>query len=221
MKGLLLAALFGLGQLPGMEMPADPRIQLVDYSASRVFPLPVAAGYAAVVELGADERVESIVVGNSADWQVTASKRGDHVVVKPLAGAGTTDMVIVTGDRRYVFLLQPALNEAPFVLRFAYPDAQPFRVAATAPQVATFRTRGSKELRPLAMHDDGQRTIITWSPKTSLPATFVVEKDGHEAIINGRMVAGDYVVERVAERFVFRRGKQQASAERRVAKTSQ
>lgn len=220
MKVIAFAALLGLGQLGSPELPADPRIQVVDYSSNRVFTLPVASGFAAVVELGADERVESIVVGDSADWQVTASKRGDHVVVKPLPGATTTNMVVITGDRRYVFLLQPASGDAPFVLRFAYPDVRPLAIAPATAPVATFRFRGTKALQPIAMHDDGQRTSITWSPSMALPAIFVVEKDGHEAIVNGRMMGGDYVVERIAEQFVFRRGKQQVSAQRRSSGAS-
>lgn len=198
---------------------ADPRIQVVSYAPDQVLPLPVAAGYAAVVELGPDERVDSVVVGNSAAWSVTASKRGDRVVVKPIGDGAATNMVISTDQRRYVFLLQPASAQeaAPFVVRFTYP-APAGEITATR-AVATFKYSGARELFPIAMSDDGMRTTVTWGKDTELPAIFSVDK-GREAIVNGRMVAGEFVIESVAPRFLFKLGKAQATATRRPIKAA-
>lgn len=216
MARLLLAGALAVAQAGASFDVSDPRIQTVTYSAGQVVGLAVASGYAAVVELGPDERVDSVVVGDSSGWQVTASKRGDHVIVKPLGGATTTDMVVITGDRRYVFLLQPGGEggPAPFVLRFVYPDEAPVALSAAAP-VATFRFRGAKELYPVAMRDDGHRTTISWGRDTPLPAIFAITKDGREGLVNGRMVGGDYVIEGIAARYVFRLGKARATAVRR------
>lgn len=214
----LFAMALMLGQL-APTLPTDPRIQLVAYNPGQVVTLPVAIGYAAVVDLGPDERVESVVVGNSADWQVTASKRGDQVVVKPLAGAASTNMVVTTGDRRYVFLLQTGGETgSPFVMRFTYPEADMVQLPTATLPVATFRYRGAKSLFPVTMTDDGHRTSVTWGRDTAVPGIFAVEKDGREAIVNARMMGGDYVIERTAERFVLRLGKEQATARRRLLK---
>lgn len=214
----LLAAAIAPLQVGMPSQPADPRIQLVTYSATQVYTLPVPPGYAAVVELGPDERVDSVVVGDSSGWQVTASKRGDHVVVKPTAGAAATDMIVITGERRYVFLLQPGSGESasPFVMRFVYPETTPIELAA-APPTVTYRFRGAKQLYPQAMGDDGKRTTIHWGTDVALPAIFAVQKDGREAIVNGRMVEGDFVIEGTAPRYVFRLGKAEATATRRTA----
>lgn len=210
------ALLLAQAYAPPPALPSDPRIRLVTYNAGQVVTLAVTPGYAAVVALGPDERAESIVVGDSTTWQVTASKRGDDVVVKPLAGATTTNMVIVTGDRHYVFQLQSGGGEgaAPYIMRFVYPDTAPVQLSA-APPVTTFRFSGDKTLFPIAMSDDGVRTTISWDKDTALPAVFAIDKDGQEAIINGRMVEGLLLVERVAERFTFRLGKAHATATRR------
>lgn len=200
---------------PPPFVPSDPRIRTVPYSENQVVSLPVSPGYAAVVSLNPDERVESIVVGDSASWQVTASKRGDHVVVKPLDRAGTTNMIVITGERRYVFLLEPDMGGgAPFVLRFDYPAQAP-APAEEAPPKASFRFRGARELYPETMTDDGVRTRIRWRPDRVLPAIFAVDRGGEERLINGRVVEGTYVVEDVAERFVFRSGRARATATRR------
>ncbi len=212
---LILAAVLTMGQAGPPLPPTDPHIRIVAYDANQLVRLNVSEGFAAVVELGSDESVESVVVGNSAAWQVTASRRGDSVIVKPLAGAVTTDMVIITGARRYVFALEPSDAGTPalYVVRFSYPGGAASSALPTAP-VATFKFRGARALFPASMYDDGRRTIVTWSVGTFLPAIFAVAQGGREAIVNGRMVAGDYVVEGTASRFVFRLGNEQAIATR-------
>jgi type IV secretion system protein VirB9 len=193
---------------------SDTRIQIVSYVPDQVVSLRVAAGYAAVVEFAADERIENVVVGNSADWQVTANKAGDHLVIKSLPNAAITNMVVITDTRRYVFLLEASTDGAmTFVLRFTYPGLQPI-VVAPSMERAAYKLRGDRKLYPIAMSDDGQRTSITWDLKTSLPAVFAINSLGKEALVNGRMVNGDYVIEGVAERYVLRSGKQRATARR-------
>lgn len=213
---LLLAALLGMAQVGFPDAMSDPRIQTVAYVADQVVPLRVSIGYAAVVEFAPDEAVDNVVVGNSAVWQVTPNRRGDRLIVKPLAGATPTNMIVVTDVRRYVFMLEPAegQGQAPFVLRFAYPPPAPVQLSA-ARLSATYRLGGNKALLPIVMSDDGARTTIGWKPDTSLPAIFATDARGHEAIVNGRMIGGDYVVEGIAPRYVFRLGKARATATRR------
>jgi type IV secretion system protein VirB9 len=158
------------------------------------------------------------VVGDSATWQVTANKRGDRVVVKPLSNATQTNMVVITGDRRYVFLLQSVGGGlSPFVLRFVYPQVTiSSEPTTTAAAVATFRFRGAKQLFPVAMRDDGKRTAVSWGKDTPLPAIFAVDEGNRETIVNGRMVGGDYVIEGTAPRYVLRLGRARAVAVRRM-----
>lgn len=207
-----LAATMALtGPVARAQLP-DPRIETVDYDAGRVVTLRATQGYAVVVDLGPDEHIDNVVVGDSAGWQVTANKRGDHVVVKPLAVAAATDMVIVTGERSFVFLLQPAdAGAGPFVIRFRYlaPAAE-----TPAPVLAAYRFRGARALFPIAMYDDGRHTTIAWGKDTPLPAVFAVEGGGKQRIVNGRFRGADYVIDDVAPIFVFRVDKRTAFATR-------
>ena len=198
---------------------SDLRVQSVAFVPDQVVPLRVDAGYAAMIEFAPDEAVDSVVVGNSAVWQVTTSRRGDRLVVKPLASATTSNMIVVTDVRRYVFLLEPAQGQdsAPFVLRFVYPNL-PSSPLTSSQAIAEFRVKGDRALRPIAMSDDGRRTTITWNPDATLPAIFAVDAQGKEALINGRMVEGDYVVEGTATTYVFRLGKARATATRQLLK---
>ena len=169
-----------LAQAPPEELPAYPpqayvqqssgdrRIQLLTYNPDQIVTLAVSPGFASVVELSADERVESVVVGNSAAWQVTANRRGDRIIVKPLGNAGPSNLIVLTGSRRYVFVLDP-FGETSFIMRFRYPQAiQAAAVTAAGAVPLGYRFRGNKGLFPLAMSDDGRRTTIRWGDRKSV-----------------------------------------------------
>jgi type IV secretion system protein VirB9 len=82
---------------------------------------------------------------------------------------------------------------------------------AEAPQEA-FRNSdywycGRPELKPVAAWDDGVRTWITFGARSELPAIFVKNDDGSESLVNFSIERSDIVVQRIAKRFVLRRGK--------------
>ena len=195
------------------ELIVDPHIKIVDYDAGRVTSIHAAQGYAIVVELGAEEHIDSVVVGDSAAWQVTSNKRADHVIVKPLPTATATDMVVVTGTRTFVFLLDLSGDGAgaPFVVRFRYPQTP---VPVSTPALAAYRFRGTRALFPVAMYDDGRHTTITWGRDVSLPAVYAIDADRKERIVNGQFRGADYVLDEIAPLFVFRLDKRSASAGR-------
>ncbi|KTW09905.1 hypothetical protein NS258_14185 [Sphingomonas sanguinis] len=208
-----MAAALMLMAPQALFQPSDPRIQIMIYNPGQVVTLSVAQGYATVVELLPEERVDTVVVGNSAGWQVTASRAGDRIVVKPLGGATTTDLIVITDVHRYAFLLQPGEGgmASPFLIRFTA-LGEPNSPATAARAERTFRLSGDKGLCPLEMSSDGQRTSIRWKPDVPFPAIFAEDARGREALINGRMVDGVYVIEGMARRYVFRLGKRRATA---------
>ena len=198
----------------------DPRIKVVAYRSDKVVPLAVASGYAAVVELAPDESVDSVVLGNAAVWQVTETGRGNRIIVKPEAGAVPTNMVVMTDVRRYVFLLEPSQEngQSAFIIRFAFPaSANP--APSEVSNSATYKFGGDRRLFPAAMRDDGKRTIVTWAKDQTLPAIFAVS-GGTESMVNGRMIGNDFVIERIAEQYVFRYGDTSAVARRRAARAA-
>lgn len=213
----LLAAASALAQFAPPAPPADPRVQLIPYDPNQIVPVGVAVGFASVVELGDDERAENIIVGNSAVWQVTANRQGDRVVIKPLPDATPTNLMVMTGKRRYLFMLYPGGGEqSAFVTRFTYPEAIEQQQEPTA--VSLYRFQGDRSLFPVVMYNEGERTIVTWSKQTPLPAVFAIKRGSKEQLVNGRMVGDDFVIEGIAARYRFRRGGAEATAIRRVPK---
>ncbi len=212
----MLPALAMLAMLQAMpeQSAGDPRIRLLPYDPDQITTIGVSEGFASVIELADDERVDNVVVGNSSSWQVTANRAGDRVIVKPLSGAAMTNLIVLTGSRRYVFLLDP-FGQNSFVLRFTYPRINAEMTTATP--ASNFKFRGNKALFPRAMYGDGSRTVIRWSEQTPLPAVFAMNRAG-EQLVNGRMVGSDFVIEGAASRYRFRYGRAEAMAIRQLEK---
>jgi len=216
-----LAALLGspvLGEVVPRSGAGDPHIQQVDYDAEQVVALDVLLGFAVTIELSPDERVENIALGNSAAWQVQVNHRGDKLFIKPQSGSVLTNMTVITDARRYNFVLRPGdqhVGIAPYVVRFVF---QPLGFSQPPPPVALtrYKLHGKKTLWPTAMSDDGHFTSIVWPIDEKMPATYRVDDRGAEALVNGVVRDGAYVIEGVATKYIFRLDKKTARAVRRI-----
>ena len=105
----------------------DPRIREVTFRPGTVYNLRVVPGYVATVVLSPEDRIQSVAIGNSSAWDVTPSKSGDHLFIRPLVTGTTTNVEVVTDSRHYSFVLQSTFEgdpEALFQLRFADAGAQ-------------------------------------------------------------------------------------------------
>ncbi len=196
---------------PGVK---DPRIQTIDYDPDEVVSLRVALGYALTIEFSSDERIENVALGNSAVWQAVANHRADHLFIKPMLGATNTNLTVVTDVREYNFdlnAIQGPDPTTPISLRFIYPLSLDAPAAQAVPK-AYFRFTGAAAIRPASMYDDGAATFIVWRDNGQVPAVFMVNDQGAEVLINGAMRNGNYVIDLVADRFVFRLGEQKAAA---------
>ena len=197
--------------------PASAQVVGVNYDSNIVVEVPVTTGFATVIELGSGETIDTVVVGDSANWQVT-SARGDQLVVKPGATATQTNMIVSTDRRRYVFTLSPNSGRMPaYVVRFNFADS-PAKVGKVAKSAGAFRYTGSRALFPIEMRVSGNSTTIRWPAKLDIPAVFAVRDDGSEVLTNGRMVGDAYVIDGTSQKFAFKLGKAAAVATRRNAK---
>lgn len=216
---LLALAVPAWGEVTPSPGPGDPHLQTVGYDSEQVVALRIAPGFALTVQLSPDERVETISVGNSAAWQVQPNKRGDVVFIK-LAGSGpATNLTILTDVRRYNFTLYPTSSDdrlLGYALRFTYPAAERVPEAEEAAESTRYRLRGDRSLWPIAMSDDGKFTSMAWADNASIPAIYLVDARNREALVNGLVRDGAYVVEGVARRIVFKLGKARATATRMV-----
>lgn len=195
----------------------DPHLQAVDFRADQTVLIEATPGYQVTVELAPDERVQTVALGDTAGWQVTANRAGNQLFVKPLQTGLATNMSVVTDVRIYTFQLESrseASETLAYTVRFRYPPPPPGQPPAPGAQRARYRIGGTRALRPFAISDDGVHTYIDFPADADLPATYVLDKTGRETLVNGNMRGGLYVLDRVADRLIFRIDRHHAYAKR-------
>ncbi|MES2056458.1 MAG: TrbG/VirB9 family P-type conjugative transfer protein [Pseudomonadota bacterium] len=219
---LLAAPIAASAQTRPVPGPGDPRIQTVAYDAAQVVSLQVANGYQLTIEFGAGERIENVAIGDSGAWQVTPNKRGDHLFIKALQNGVSTNMTVVTDARSYTFELLPLYGPLPdmaFIVRFTYPIPAVATIAtAVAAQPGRYKLSGARDIWPTTIDDDGAKTFIAWPTDRALPAVFAIDSRKNETLLDGAMRDGEYVIDSVQQKLVFRFDKKVARAERIKAK---
>jgi type IV secretion system protein VirB9 len=209
---LLALALVGApasAQIRPQPGDGDPRIQSVEYDANQVIQIQAAPGYQVTIELGSDEQIENVAVGDSGAWQVTANRVGSRLFVKPIQAGVSTNMTVVTNVRTYAFELVPLGGPSPdmaFTIRFRYPAPATALASAEAELIieGRYRLSGERTLRPSRISDDGRHTYIEFPRDHALPAIYAVDDRGEESLVNGMMRDDLFVIDSVVPRLVFR-----------------
>lgn len=222
---LLASAADALAVREPHPIQVDHRVRVVMYQPDEVYKFTGHYRYQSAIEFATGETIRTISMGDSTAWMLNPS--GHRLFLKPLEQDATTNMTIITDQRTYLFELHASetdnINDKnmTFVMRFVYPesaegrtvshylDAVPNPSLDSNPERYNFEytIAGSEEISPIRIFDDGEFTFFQFRNKNAeVPAFFVVDSQGNEAIINYR-TRGDYiVVERVAGRFTLRHG---------------
>lgn len=206
-----------------IPIATDNRIRIVPYDANDVFKFVGHFGYQSSIEFAKEETIKTISIGDSLAWQVVPE--ANRIFLKPIEENPQTNMTVVTNKRVYQFELlgkhASGLRDADmiFVMRFTYPGESDVsflgRNSVTTPETSgnpsgynqNYKISGQERISPIRIFDDGEFTYFQFKDiNADIPAFFLVDSRGKEAIINFRTV-GDYiVVERVAARFTLRHG---------------
>jgi type IV secretion system protein VirB9 len=200
----------------------DPRIQTVEYDPVRIIRLSVAAGIQTMVELAPGENIQTIGVGDSAAWQVSAGKRGDFFFVKNVNANAMTNMSVVTASRVYNFELTPSGgygDVSPYHVKVMYPARPQGSVSISMDSTFEYLLSGAKSIRPSSVVQEGTRTILEWPEEAALPGIFMLEH-GNEALVNGEMQDGRFVIPGTPQKLIFRLDRKTAYATRKAVKTA-
>lgn len=203
----------------------DVRIRTADYNPDEVYRIFGWVGFA--IELIFEEG-ESFAGNGGGDLDgVTIGHFENHLMLKPKVATVGTNLVIFTNKRAYRFEYSasarkpdPRVDQVMYAVRFIYPpppkpEPSAAEVAAKAmadeiarrPRNLDYWFCGSPEIKPVAVYDDGVRTRLTFGAKAELPAVFLSNADGSESLLNFSIEDGDVLIQRVAAKFVLRRGK--------------
>jgi type IV secretion system protein VirB9 len=205
----------------------DSRIRVAPYSDDQVYRLYGYVGYQIDIEFAPDESFVGLAAGDIDG--ISFQAKGNPLFLKPRVARVHTNLTVLTSRHRYEFDYSvlpgppdPYLGEVIYALRFTYSETRSQGAAAIAAKEITgalarasqSRPRnddywycGRPELKPIAAWDDGVRTWIRFGARSELPAIFVESDDGTESLVNFSVQQGDIVVQRVAHRFVLRRGR--------------
>ncbi len=87
-------------------LPAiDPRVRVIDYAPDTIVPLDTTPGFAVTIDFGDEEKIETVSIGDSSEWQISPNRRANLLFVKPMAAPLATNMTVVTSMRVYYFAL--------------------------------------------------------------------------------------------------------------------
>jgi type IV secretion system protein VirB9 len=178
------------------------------------------------VELEQGERVNEIVVGDSARWLVESGSAGDttHLFVKPV-DAGLESSAVVTTDRRvyHLRLLSQRTGHTPYV-GFVYNETLRRRATEQTAQEAKdkqwqsttdatgkeidlaklhfkYEVEGRALWKPERVYDDGRKTYIRLPQvtKTGEMPVLLVRKGGKDVLVNYRVQDATMMVDGLFE----------------------
>lgn len=203
--------------------PRDAHVQTVFWDPEQVVHLTGAQGWQIMIEFAPDERIENVSIGDALAWQVTPNKRARNLFLKPLGRNASTNMTVITDQRRYVFSLEtgPRRISTPWTVRFEYPAPPVELVADVAPpppppQNFDYVASGEASLAPARIWDDGQMTYFEFGPDVPIPAVFVGKPGKEETLVNSTMRGRTMVVQQLAPLFTLRIGKRVATIAHKV-----
>jgi len=231
---ILIATLAAFPALADQAQPVkeplsvrDPRIRYLGYAPNNVYRLDVNLKAVSAVEFSEGEQIESILIGDSASWEVVKLKNGRVVSIKPIIGTTTTNMTVYTDRRVYTFELH-SLDDLPregalLPVRsvFTYPPEPKAKTTSVATQPeridSNYVVSGRAEFRPLWVQDNGRQTSFFLPEGASRPAVFKVGPKKDEQLINSRTQGNRIVVDGVSSYWVLRIGDQVICVGRKAA----
>lgn len=189
------------------------------------------------LQFGADETVESILIGDSASWEVVKLKAGNVVSVKPILPSATTNMTIYTDRHVYTFELRSVgefvagAQETPlFRSIFTYPEDKKPKpesggdVSSGAVPGDLIRAdyvlSGYASFRPRWVQDNGRQTIFFLPEGAPRPAIFRVAENNREHLVNSRSRGNQVIVDGTSDYWVLRIGDLYVCAARSTAAQS-
>lgn len=133
---LLLSLVLLSGTVSALDKPQrgrqDQRVLYADYKVDEVYPIEAVNGLITTIEFAPGEKVSNYGSGFSTAWEFAS--RANHFFLKPKAKQGTTNLVVVTNMRTYLFDVRLTGNrkKATYRLTFRYPMEEQAKAVAEA-----------------------------------------------------------------------------------------
>ena len=201
----------------------DARVRDVIYNRDNVTAIDATYGTSTMIELQADEKIETLALGDSMAWKVEPNRRGNIIFLKPVAKDAQSNLNVVTDKRVYAFTLRSNTRpsrEQLYAVRFRFPEDEAggrllaeARERAAYPNLKGFKVananndygyKGASENKPVAVFDDGTKTWFRFEGET--PAIYIVDAERNESLVNFRTEGPYVVVDKVSPQWTLRNG---------------
>lgn len=207
---------------PGYITPHDSNLQgsnvVYQYEPNNQFKVRGKLQYLTDIVLGRNEKLTSIVAGNTEDWKVSSAvvDQTPHIYLKPVVkDAKTTNLIANTNKRSYRFIVR----EDEF-----YDDVVSFNNLNDSTSTATTLHHQDisttintdyeyvkaknvyKSLIPTRIYDDGVKTYIDVPTNVirNLPVVYKVNKKNKVSIVNSRLINHTIIIDTVLPRLQLR-----------------
>ncbi|WP_085033075.1 TrbG/VirB9 family P-type conjugative transfer protein [Ensifer aridi] len=199
-------------------LPADTRIKRYVYDENNVYKLNLYLKSVTALQFAEGENVESILIGDSASWEVVKLKMGNVISLKPIIDHALTNMTVYTDQRVYTFELRSVGEikagmkrgaDQAFRTVFTYPDKLKGLDRSRAqggPIQHRYMVSGYAQFRPLAVIDNTLQTTFILPKGAPRPAVFKVGNDREERLVNSRTVGERIIVDGTSDYWVLRIG---------------
>ncbi|MBL6653967.1 MAG: P-type conjugative transfer protein TrbG [Reyranella sp.] len=198
-------------------------VQVYPFSEGALYRLYASPEEVTDIALQPGESLVAISSGDTVRWVVgdtlsgTGSSKQVHVLVKPFAAGLKTNLVITTDRRTYHLAMESTEKTAMAAISWTYPhdallalkkqNAQAEAAAPIANAVAIENLRFRYDItgdrppwRPVRAFDDGLKVYIEFPARIDqgeAPPLFVVGGDGDNQLVNYRVRANYYIVDRL------------------------
>lgn len=178
------------------------------------------------IEFERDEKVQTISMGDTTAWQTVVMD--NKLFLKPVMNYANTNMTVMTNKRTYHFELDAVEaasvmeDDVLFYIKFMYPEAEDknivmFNLTKNRNDMPDLRNidaynfdyefSGSENIAPIKVFDDGVFTYLEFGDENyELPAIYMVDSSGYEAMVNYRIVEKYVVIEQIGSQFTLRSG---------------
>jgi len=201
----------------------DHRVREANYNDRQVYEIPGVFRIATEIVFAKDEVVEHVALGDTVSWEVAPAANSLFIKPRERAGRTNLTVITRSryGPRSYRFALSPTQRGSGFyTVVFRYPEQEAAEAQAQAAMAqlaqlkalergavksaldigvlegtrnADYIMQGSTAIQPSEVSDNGQFTVMRFPNQRELPAFFVVNPDGSEAIASFD-VRDEYVV---------------------------
>lgn len=225
----LLATLLSHFALPpaysedmGSSSLLDKRIQTAMYNPDQVYRVQTAIGRSALIQFPVGETVNDpqglMASGDPKAWELGVNEAGSQIVIKPLTDKDPdTNWIISTNKHTYLIELKlmKKVADATYALRFLLPELPKTIVRIDEPvnpckglENRNWQLRGSKELAPSEVWDNGTFTCFRFANNKPRPALYQVLPDGTETVVSTHNEQNVLVAHTVSSVYRLRLNKQ-------------